>query len=270
MQAVRELESATLMRLPPGGVLSSVGTRHRQTSLGTELCSRIRDTLDSDGCFLNGGGIRAGREYREKFTYGDLKAEVPFDNELVVVTLPGRVIAEAVAASRAYAPAESGGFLQVDDRMRVEQEGAHAILVQIAGAPLEPQRLYRIAMVRNLMTGMDRIEPLCRYGKENPACIPPEGSGREVKLVLIDSCSRELWRKLGTFESVDTNQDGALSESEIAAAVSRVTSAPASRITVDFLLRAADKNQDRLISREEIAALHAPPQPLPKLSDGES
>jgi len=249
MTAVHELEAATLIRLPDGETLSSVGTRARQTSLGTLLSSRIRDTVGSEGCLLNGGGIRGSRTYRERFTYGDLKTELPFENEICVVTLPGRVLAEAIAASRAQAPVESGGFLQVDDQMLVE-EPRH-VLTKVAGAPLCEERLYRIAIMRNLMTGMDHIEPLVRYTQEHPECLPAEGCGRGIKVVLVDAFSRELWKQLGLFEAVDTDRDGLLSEREIADAVTRVTASPASRITVDLLIRAADANRDRVISREE-------------------
>ena len=44
--------------------------------------------------------MRGNREYRGRFTYGDLKAEVPFDNEVVVVQIPGRVLAEAIRSTR--------------------------------------------------------------------------------------------------------------------------------------------------------------------------
>lgn len=253
MTAVHELEAATLMPMPAGVTLSSVGTRSRQTSVGMLLASRIREVEFAEGCLLNGGGIRASREYKGHFTYGDLKAELPFDNEIVVVALPGRVVREAVRQSRAQAPQESGGFLQVDDRMRVEQPGD--VVVEVAGEPISDERIYRIAIMRNLMTGMDHIEPLVQYAKEVPACLPAEGSGREIKVVLVDAFSRELWRQLGSFESLDTDRDGSISGSEIAAAVSRVTAAPASRITVELLMRTLDADHDQMISREEAQAI---------------
>lgn len=253
MVAVHELETATLLRFPPGTVLTSVGTRMRQTSVGTLLCSRIRDALGSEGCLLNGGGIRGSRTYKDHFTYGDLKAELPFENEVTVVSLPGHVLREAIAASRAQSPAEAGGFLQVDDRMVVDDTGH--VLTVVAGQPFDPSRIYHIAIMRNLMLGMDRIEPLVNYHNAHPECLPPEGSGRGIKVVLIDAFSRELWKQLGPFEAVDTDRDGKLSPGEIADAVSRVTSAPASKITVDFLIRAADKDANREISRDEIAAI---------------
>jgi 2',3'-cyclic-nucleotide 2'-phosphodiesterase (5'-nucleotidase family) len=243
MQAVRELEAATLFLIPAGQVLSSIGTRQQQTSLSTLLSSRIRDAVSAEGCLLNGGGVRGNREYRERFTYGDLKGEVPFDNEVVVASIPGHVLGAAIAASRSRAPQGSGAFLHVDDRMQV-QEPEH-ILTHVAGEPIDPARSYRIAMVRNLLTGMDHIEPLETFGREHPERIPPEGSGREVKVVLVH------------FELLDTDRDGKLSESELAAAVSRLTSAPASPITIDLLLRTIDANSDRSISREEADALRS-------------
>ena len=254
MQAVRELEAATLLLIPPGQVLSSIGTRQHQTSLSTLLSSRIRDAVGAQGCLLNGGGVRGNREYRDRFTYGDLKGEVPFDNEVVVAVIPGRVLRDAILVSRSRAPQGSGAFLHVDDRMQVSDAGN--LLTHVAGEPLDPDRGYRIALVRNLLTGMDHIEPLETYGTQHPECVPPEGSGREVKVVLIDAFSRELFARLGHFELLDTDRDGKLSEAELSAAVSRLTSAPASPITIDLLLRAIDGNADRAISREEADALH--------------
>ena len=79
----------------------------------------LRDmaALGAEACLFNGGGIRASRDYRERFTYGDLEAEVPFDNEMVIVRMPGRVVRAAVTASRALAPADPvAGRGQLDSR----------------------------------------------------------------------------------------------------------------------------------------------------------
>lgn len=253
LQAVRDLERATLLRVPPGVTLSSIGTRLRQTTLTTLLSSRIRDATGAEGCLMNGGGVRGNREYREHFTYGDLKAELPFDNEVVVAVLPGSVLREAVASTRSKAPEESGSYLHVDDWMHVD-EPQH-ILTAVAGEPIDLQRGYRIALVRNLLTGMDNIEPLVRYAKQHPDCVPPENSGREIKVVLIDAFAKDLFRQLGSFDSIDTDQDGVVNEVELASAVSRLTAAPASPITVGLLLKAVDANTDRVITREEAQGL---------------
>jgi 2',3'-cyclic-nucleotide 2'-phosphodiesterase (5'-nucleotidase family) len=253
MAAVAALEAATLMTVPSTTELSSVGSRARQTSLGTLVASLLRDALGADAAIVNGGGLRGSRAYTKRFTYGDLRAEVPFENEAVVAELPGHVLADAVATSRAKAPLESGGFLQVDDAMIVDDEHGHA-LTHVAGAPLDPARGYRVALVRNLFEGMDHVGPLVAFAKAQPADIPRVGSGREVKLVLLDAFSRALLRKLGPFELIDTNHDGALDPDEIAAAVARVTSEPASKLTVDLLMKACDRDQNARISREEANA----------------
>jgi hypothetical protein len=255
--------------LAPGETLSSVGTRSRQTSVGTLVCSRLRDALGAQACVFNGGGIRGAREYRERVTYGDLKAEVPFDNEVVVASLPGRVVAEAVAASRARAPVESAGFLQVDDRTRVGPTGA---VEAIAGAPIEPEREYRVALVRNLFTGLDHVEPLVRFAAEHPDHVPPASSGRDVKQLLVDAFSIALWDQLGGFDAVDSDRDGVVSEHELEVAIAKRTHEVPSPIVADLLLHAIDRNHDGVVTRDEAAAADAPArdaEPVTPRSNGE-
>ena len=259
MAKVHALESATLLALAPGEGLSSVGSRVRQVSLGTFVCSRLRDALGAEGAIFNGGGIRASREYEGRLTYGDLKAELPFDNEVVVVPLPGHVLARAVAASRAPAPAESPAFLQVDDHMTVEEPGHR--LTAVGGAPLDPGRTYRVATVRDLLTGMDHIEPLVRWGRDNPGAIPPAGSGREIKVVLAGSCAVSLWKSLGGFDAVDANHDGRVTEAELADAIARVGHQAPSEVAARLVLQAIDVDHEGAITRHEVEGLEpgAPP-----------
>src|SRR6185437_7283754 len=226
MRAVKALACATLLHVQPGQHLSSVGARAKQTTMGTLLTSHLRDTMGAEACVLNGGGVRGARDYDVHFTYGDLEQEVPFENEVVVASIPGALLREAIAASRAHAPAESGGFLQVDDRMEVAETGN--VLVQVDGRPLDEARAYRVAVVRNLFEGMDHIEPLVRFARESPASVPPPGSGRDIKVLLVEAFSRALWAAFGPFDAIDENHDGAVDAREIADAIARVTAEPAS------------------------------------------
>jgi chlorite dismutase len=255
MTRVVELESAVLYPLGPGETLSSVGTRARQTSFGSLVCSRTRDALRADACLINGGGIRANREYTRHVAFGDIEAELPFDNEMVVVRLPGRVVQDAVRASRASAPGESGGFLQVDDRLLVGPQGN---VLEIAGESLELDRDYAVAMVRAFLTGMDHIEPLVDFGRAHPERVPPPGSGRELKQILVDALSIALWKRLGTFEAIDANHDGELSESEIRDAVARATGETASPITVALAMGAVDPKHTHAITRTVVAEAMTP------------
>lgn len=211
MACVRQMQDATLMRIPPGLELSSVGTRNRQTTLGQMLCTRLRDVLGADACILNGGGIRGTQTYRERFTFADLEVELPFDNEMTLVPLTGAELRDAIQSSRAAG--ESGGYLQVDDGVVVDADN---VITAIAGSPIDLMRSYRVALMRNLLLGMDRIAPLMHIGATNPARVPPVGCGREIKLVLVDAFGAMLAKQLG-FERVDLDHDGVLSVGEIAA-----------------------------------------------------
>ena len=248
MSTVHELEGATLLELEPGRTLSSVGARAQQTSIGALVCNAVRDALGADGCVINGGGIRGARTYETRITYGDLKTEVPFDNEVVVATMPGRVLRDAISVSRNLAPAESGSFLQVDDGITVD---AHGLVTAIGGTPLELDGAYPIAIVRNLLVGLDHIEPLVVWAREHPESVPPVGCGRETKQIIVEAFSIALWRTMGGFDAVDTDHDGSVTEADVFAAMGRGTSAGVSRLAAQLVIAALDTNHDLIISRDE-------------------
>jgi 2',3'-cyclic-nucleotide 2'-phosphodiesterase (5'-nucleotidase family) len=248
MAQVRELEHATLLLLPEGMELSSVGTRARQTTMGSLLCARLRDVFRADLCFINGGGIRGARTYTGRLTYGALKAEVPFDNEVIPVTLPGHVIAASLALSRSRAPVESGAFLQVDDGVVVDGENR---ILSVGGAPFDPQRPYVVATMREFFFGMDRIEPLIAFGKAHPEALPPIGTGREVKQALVESFARGLWRTLGGFVALDRDHDGSVGSDDVKARMADVTGEPGSPVTARLVVGSFDADGDGRVTLAE-------------------
>ncbi len=181
LEAVRVLEARTLLILPEGEVLSSVGARHKQTSFGGFVCSRLRDTLGAEAGIFNGGGLRGGTARRGRLTYADFQEELPFDNEVVVASLPGAVLRDAIRYSRTTLGG-TGGFLQVDDGAQMDEQEE---LVTLAGAPLDPDRLYRVALVRDLLLGTDRIEPLLAFAHAHPEAVPPVTTGIDLKVALL-------------------------------------------------------------------------------------
>ncbi|MEP6865009.1 MAG: 5'-nucleotidase C-terminal domain-containing protein [Deltaproteobacteria bacterium] len=235
MAKVHEIADAVLVEVAPSEELSSVGTRVGQTTMGTLLCARLRDAMHADLAVLNGGAIRANRAYPERFTYGDLEAELPFDNEVVVVALPGAVLEAAVAASRAHAPVESGGFLQSS----------------ADPATLDPARTYRVALVRNVFVGMDHNEPLIQFALDHPEAIPPAGTGRDIKHLLAESFALELWRKLGGFDQIDLNHDGTIDETEVLAALQRISGRAPSHVIAHLLVHTLDRDHDHRVTRAE-------------------
>lgn len=254
---VAELATATLFYFAPGEHFSSVGTRKQQTTIGALICSKLRDCLGAHACVFNGGGIRASKNYDHCLTYGDLEAEVPFDNEIVSVPIHGRALAEAVKFSRSKAPAlESGGYLQVDDRMTVSAEND---ITAVDGEPFDPNRVYDVAMPRALMFGLDHVEPLVQWAKANEAAVPPAGSGREPKILLVQAFAIEIWRELGSFDDVDANHDEQVTPQEIAAAVAKKhPQDPPSTVLADLVLRALDVDSNHVLTRKDVAAIPPP------------
>jgi 2',3'-cyclic-nucleotide 2'-phosphodiesterase (5'-nucleotidase family) len=257
MSSVHRLDEATLIRIPQGAQLSSVGITSRQTSMGTVLCSHVRDALEADGCLLHGGGVRGGRDYEARFTYADLKAALPYANETAVVRMSGRVVRDAIAMSRAGAKSNaaegSNAYLQVDDRMTVE--GPDDVVTAIGGLPIDLERDYRIATVMGLLGGMNGIEPLLRHAQERPDTVPPRDSGREIKVILVDAFSVELWKHLGSFGDIDADRDGVVTSRELESAIVRTTAEAPSEIVVHDVLRILDTDGDGTITRAEAEAI---------------
>jgi len=91
-----------------------------------------------------------------------------------------------------------------------------AAITAIGGATLEPQRAYRLALMRSLLLGMDKNPVFIRIGLDQAERVPPEGCGRAIKLVLLDAFGAVLAKQVG-FERLDSDLDGTLSVAEIAA-----------------------------------------------------
>lgn len=229
--------------------LSSQGSRVRQTTMGTFVTSTLRDALDVDAALFNGGGLRGSEVHTDVLTLGDLQNELPFDNEVVVAVMPGRLVREAVAYSRRHAPATGhGGFLHVDDRARVADDGR--TLTHLAGAPLDDERRYRVAVPRGHLLGLDRIEPLERFTREHPDAVPAAGSGRPPRLILLEALARARLAKAGGFTALDHDGDGRVTRVEVARALVE-HGAPPSEATVSLVLDTLDANHDRVLTRDE-------------------
>ena len=102
--------------------------------------------------------------------------ELPFPTKMVVVSLPGAVLRDAVAHSRAGpADKERRAYLQLDDGVETVEtaEGEHAI-VAVGGAPFDAGASYSVAVPRNLLKGAFEIEPLVAWAKEHAASLPDE------------------------------------------------------------------------------------------------
>lgn len=144
--------------------------RHYECSLGDIMADALleeTENFDTEIGLMNSGGIRAGLD-EGPVTYGEVQEIFPFDNQLVVFKIPGRVLREALehGASRAENPQNdgTGRFLQVSG-MRYTWDphkpaGSRILRVEVKSAdgswrPLDERRQYRVASLNFLRKGGD-------------------------------------------------------------------------------------------------------------------
>jgi len=120
--------------------------------LGNLVTESMRAETNADFAFVNQGGLRADIPAGE-VTVGEVLRVMPFDNTLVVVQMPGRTIREIFERKSRRGSSGIGfsGVQAVVDPDAPEGERVRELLV--AGAPIEPDRIYRVATTDYLMEG---------------------------------------------------------------------------------------------------------------------
>jgi len=139
--------------------------------------------------------------------------------------------------------------------MTVEEPGH--VVTAIGGVPIDLDRDYRIATVQGLLGGMDQIAPLIEHARARPEAVPPRDSGREIKVVLVDAFSVELWQHLGRFQDIDADHDGVVNPGELESAITRASAEAPSEIVIQDVLRVFDADGDgRITPQEAEEAVH--------------
>jgi 2',3'-cyclic-nucleotide 2'-phosphodiesterase (5'-nucleotidase family) len=264
MRCVHEMEAAFLCALTPGIQLLSTGMRRGPTSVGTLISSLVRDgfrdsfgSVDAcDGVMMDAGAIRRNYTYPENydsFTYGDLKKEVPFDSEMVVVSIPGSVICDAIKASRERAykepPEDWGGYMQLDDGFKWDKDTN--TVTHINHMPVEAEKLYSIGVLALSLNGMNRNQPLIDWANANPKSVPDEDAVRHAKDVVVYACSKKVWEQLGSFADLDADGDGTLNVSEVKMAMKKALRRDVSDVDAQNLIKAIDTDGSGNVSADE-------------------
>ena len=135
--------------------------RGSEAAIGNFVADAMRTRSGSDVAIMNGGGIRAGKVYPAGLpvTRRDVLAELPFGNRLIVVAVKGSDLRAAIENGLSRLPAIAGRFPQVSG-MRVEYDpqrpsGGRVVSIEVAGAPLDPEKTYRVATNDFLARGGD-------------------------------------------------------------------------------------------------------------------
>jgi len=135
--------------------------RTREAAIGNLFADAMRVSMKADAAVINGGGIRAGKVYApgSEICLKDILAELPFNNRVVVVEISGADLLLAMENGLAQVPVPAGRFPQVSGMKVVfdpkQPMRKRVISLEIAGKPVEPARVYRVAILDFLARGGD-------------------------------------------------------------------------------------------------------------------
>jgi 2',3'-cyclic-nucleotide 2'-phosphodiesterase (5'-nucleotidase family) len=135
--------------------------RTEETNFGDLVADAMRNATGAEVALANGGGIRGDRLYPagSELTRKDILTEMPFGNTVVVAEVTGADLLAALENGVSAVADKAGRFPQVSGLRFTYDEslpaGSRIVAVEVGGAPLEPQRSYRLATIDYLLTGGD-------------------------------------------------------------------------------------------------------------------
>jgi 5'-nucleotidase len=154
-----ELETVVgISRVPLDGISSHLRTS--ETNLGDLVADAIRADAGTDIAIVNSGSIRGNRIFPPgPLTRRTLIEIHPFDNVIVKLSMPGRVVLQALNTGAEKLPAPAGVFPQVSGlKMVVDANAAPGDRVRdvrVNGQPLQLDRIYTVGIADFIFRGGD-------------------------------------------------------------------------------------------------------------------
>ncbi|NES99117.1 MAG: bifunctional metallophosphatase/5'-nucleotidase [Sphaerospermopsis sp. SIO1G1] len=264
---------------PVKETMSSKRTRFQPEKVASILCSYIKNSLQNvDIVMLQGGCVRGSRDYEQgtSFTYGDLLEELPFDTEIAIIKVPGKVLQDAILFTRSTPDQEAPNFLHTDLNTIIEDYPSLKI-VSINNAPFDPNKIYNLGIYQFLLTGLNEVTPLLDY-VNHQGNIPSLEQCIPGKNLIVEACMKNAWRTLVNFEEWDSDGDGNISKEELEEAVKKAfldldynqdgqisptelqTALAAKtgnqeRGLINMMFETLDADHDGMVSMEELASL---------------
>jgi 5'-nucleotidase len=161
--------------------------RTQETNLGDFIADLLRERLETDAAFVNGGSIRTNRTVPAgPLTKRDVRALLPFTDVVLKLEMRGRDIRAALEHGLAQTDREGGGFLQVSGIRLVwsprRPAGQRLVSVAVGGLALEDQTTYKIAVPSFLVRGGDGYTAFARG-----TVLINESSGPQVAQLVLDA-----------------------------------------------------------------------------------
>ena len=178
-----KLQAAHIMNFPDSlRPMTSKDVRVGQRTMGTFLLSAIRDGMLADCALVAAGSVRRGMEYPDShviFNFCDLVSEMPFQDDVVVIDMPGQVISDVFTFSRTGKKIGTGAFMLHDSGMTWDAEKG---VTHVNGLPLIADKVYRVVSTAAALDGVDENIPLLQWRNETsegplaPKPVPQEGN----------------------------------------------------------------------------------------------
>ena len=138
----------------------TIRLRASETNLGDIVADAMRENARADIAIVNSGSIRGDRVYPAgPITRRTLVEIHPFGNVVCKISVPGRVVLEALNSGVSKLPVAAGQFPQVSGlTMRVASDapaGSRVRDVRIGGQALDPEKTYTLAIPDYVLGGGD-------------------------------------------------------------------------------------------------------------------
>lgn len=175
----------------------SATVRSQEAAIGNLIADAIRVATGADVAIINGGGIRANKQYPAgtMITRRDVLSELPFGNSTVMVEITGKDIKDALENGVSQVDNRAGRFPQVSGLSFTYDAkapaGSRVLSIEVAGKPIDPAGKYKVASNEFMFGGGDGYAALGR-GK---TLIGKTDGSLMANVVMVHV------RKLGTVEA---------------------------------------------------------------------
>ncbi len=171
--------------------------RTGEAAIGNLIADAMRTSSKADVALMNAGGIRAAKVYPagSTLTRRDVLAELPFGNRVVTLEVSGRDLKRALENGLSALPDNAGRFLQVSgltlEGALSRPAGSRVTAVRVGGAPLDENKIYRVATNDYLSRGGDDFTMF----RDAPRVLPDGDSPLLINEVMA------YVRRLGTLRT---------------------------------------------------------------------
>ena len=174
---------ATVISPLDAGINTDFACRWKETTIGNLISDAYRWYHQANVAVINGGGIRANIP-SGIMTLKNAYATLPFANRIALVRVDGLTIQQMLEHGVKSVEKKDGSFLHVAgaayqyDPSQIPGQRVDAIKIQ--DEPLEPQRLYRLALPDFILKGGNQFDML----KIVEVLIPPEEAEIDVNILV--------------------------------------------------------------------------------------